>query len=246
MNEYATTRRAVCRNAANRAMSGAASIIWKPCRSIGAISSRARQRSRRPRRSVPSRPRVKPMWRSSARARPGLRRRARSRRPDGVFALIEASDRVGGRWFTDNPDLRRAVRRGAQLGAHSPTSTGGEARGADRGSIFIRRRRARNSGSAGATRARARWRISCRAGEANRAIQEAARGKVMSPACRRCQRSGRVRPAWNSCSGRFLCQKSDEVSAVDFARSLERDVDAFCRQGLAHCWRSLAPICRCS
>jgi len=43
---------------------------------------------------------------------------------------------------------------------------------------------------------------------------------------------GEWRPAVEFVLGPFGCGKNlDEVSAVDFARSLERDVDAFCRQG---------------
>src|SRR4030095_15033783 len=68
---------------------------------------------------------------------------------------------------------------------------------------------------------------------ANRAIQEAARGKV-DVACMQAlpKDLGDWRAAVEFVLGPFGCAKNlDEVSAVDFARALERDTDAFCRQG---------------
>ena len=68
---------------------------------------------------------------------------------------------------------------------------------------------------------------------ANRAIQDAARGKA-DVACMQAlpKDLGDWRPAVEFVLGPFGCGKNlDEISAVDFARSLERDADAFCRQG---------------
>ncbi len=68
---------------------------------------------------------------------------------------------------------------------------------------------------------------------ANRAIQDAARGKV-DVACAKAlpKDLGDWRPAVEFALGPYGCGKSlDDVSAMDFAHSLERDVDAFCRQG---------------
>jgi monoamine oxidase len=67
----------------------------------------------------------------------------------------------------------------------------------------------------------------------NRAIQEAARGKTDVPCAKALPKDlGDWRPSVEFVLGPFGCGKElDEISAVDFARSLERDVDAFCRQG---------------
>jgi monoamine oxidase len=68
---------------------------------------------------------------------------------------------------------------------------------------------------------------------ANRAIREAARGKT-DVACGKAlpKDLGDWRPSVEFALGPFGCGKRlDEISAVDFAHALERDVDAFCRQG---------------
>jgi monoamine oxidase len=68
---------------------------------------------------------------------------------------------------------------------------------------------------------------------ANRAIAEAARGKVdVSCASALPKDLGDWRGSVEFFLGPFGCAKGlDEVSAYDFAKSAERDVDAFCRQG---------------
>ena len=68
---------------------------------------------------------------------------------------------------------------------------------------------------------------------ANRAIQDAARGKADVSCMQALPKDlGEWRPAVEFFLGPFGCGKNlDEISAVDFARSVERDVDAYCRQG---------------
>src|SRR6185295_7901284 len=68
---------------------------------------------------------------------------------------------------------------------------------------------------------------------ANRAIQDAARGKTDINCMQALPKDlGEWRPAVEFVLGPFGCGKNlDEVSAVDFARSVERDIDAYCRQG---------------
>jgi monoamine oxidase len=69
---------------------------------------------------------------------------------------------------------------------------------------------------------------------ANRAIQEASRGKTDVNCMTALPKDlGEWRPAVEFVLGPFGCGKNlDEISAVDFARSVERDVDSYCRQGL--------------
>src|SRR5436305_13812949 len=68
---------------------------------------------------------------------------------------------------------------------------------------------------------------------ANRAIQDAARGKADVSCMQALPKDlGEWRPAVEFVLGPFGCGKNlDEMSAMDFARALERDVDAYCRQG---------------
>ena len=180
---------------------------------------------------------------ASGERRCGDHRRRRSRHRGGAQgrggrpALRRWSRRataIGGRCVTDTDDVRRAVRSRRALDAHAGHQSGGEARRAAPASRSIRRRPARGCASAGAMRAKARWRISSpRIVRANRAIADAARARPTSPARRRCRRTSATggRPS-SSCSGRSAAARiSTEISAVDFARSAERDVDAFCRQG---------------
>ena len=84
---------------------------------------------------------------------------------------------------------------------------------------------------------------------ANRAIQDAARGKTDISCAQALPKDlGDWRPAVEFVLGPFGCGKNlDDISAMDFARSLERDIDAFCRQGLGALVAKLAEgICRCS
>ena len=77
---------------------------------------------------------------------------------------------------------------------------------------------------------------------ASRAIQEAARGKADVPCMQALPKDlGDWRPAVEFVLGPFGCGKGlDEISAMDFARALERDVDAYCRQGFGALLAKLA------
>src|SRR5205085_4478738 len=68
---------------------------------------------------------------------------------------------------------------------------------------------------------------------ANRAIQDAARGKADVSCMQALPKDlGDWRPTVEFVLGPFTCGKTlDEISAVDFSRALERDTDAYCRQG---------------
>ena len=76
----------------------------------------------------------------------------------------------------------------------------------------------------------------------NRAIEDAARGKVdMSCAQAMPKDLGDWQPSVEFFLGPFGCGKDlREISAMDFARSAERDVDAFCRQGFGALLAKLA------
>jgi len=149
------------------------------------------------------------------------------------FALIEASDRVGGRCVTDTrifgvpfdrgahwvhmPDINPVAKLAARTGLDLYPAPPGQ-------KLRVGRRNAREGEMEDYLAALVK---------ANRAIQEAARGKV-DVACLQAlpKDLGEWRPAVEFVLGPFGCAKNlDEISAVDFARSLERDVDAFCRQG---------------
>jgi len=149
------------------------------------------------------------------------------------FALIEASDRIGGRCVTDTrifgvpfdrgarwlhmPDINPVAKLAARTGLDLYPAPPGQ-------KLRVGRRNAREGEMEDYLAALVK---------ANRAIQEAARGKV-DVACMQAlpKDLGEWRPAVEFVLGPFGCAKNlDEISAVDFARSLERDVDAFCRQG---------------
>ena len=149
------------------------------------------------------------------------------------FALIEASDHAGGRCVTDNRTFGVPFDRGAHW-LHMPDinpvaklsgRTGLDLYPAPPGQkLRIGRRNAREGEMEDYLAAMVR---------ANRAIQDAARGKV-DVACMQALPKDLAdwRAAVEFVLGPFGCAKNlDEVSAVDFARSLERDTDAFCRQG---------------
>jgi monoamine oxidase len=149
------------------------------------------------------------------------------------FALIEASDHAGGRCVTDNatfgvpfdrgahwvhmPDINPVARLGSRSGLEIYPAPPGQ-------KLRIGKRNAREGEMEDylATLVRA-----------NRAIQEAARGKADVSCMQALPKDlGDWRPAVEFALGPFACSKGlEEVSAMDFARSLERDVDAFCRQG---------------
>jgi monoamine oxidase len=149
------------------------------------------------------------------------------------FALIEASDKVGGRCITESGTFGVPFDRGAhwiRMPDINPVAklaqrTGLEIYPAPPGQKLRTGKRYAREGEMEeylATIVRA-----------NRAIQEAARGKV-DVACGKAlpKDLGDWRPAVEFVLGPYGCAKAlDEISAVDFARAAERDVDAFCRQG---------------
>jgi monoamine oxidase len=149
------------------------------------------------------------------------------------FALIEASDRVGGRCVTDTrifgapfdrgahwvhmPDINPVAKLGSRTGLDLYPAPPGQ-------KLRVGRRNAREGEMEDYLAALVK---------ANRAISDAARGKVDVPCLQALPKDlGEWRPAVEFVLGPFACAKNlDKVSAVDFSRSLERDVDAFCRQG---------------
>lgn len=150
------------------------------------------------------------------------------------FALIEATDHVGGRCITDSRIFGVPFDRGAHW-IHMPDlnpvarlapTTGLEVYPAPQGQrLRIGRRDARDLELEDFFAAIVR---------ANRAIGEAARGKTDIPCAQALPKDiGEWRASIEFFLGPFGCAKNlDEISAVDFARSAERDIDAFCRQGL--------------
>jgi len=150
------------------------------------------------------------------------------------FALIEAADRIGGRCITDTATFGVPFDRGAHW-IHMPdinpvaklaSQTGLDIYPAPPGQkMRILRRYAREGEMEDFLAAQVR---------ANRAIAEAARGKTdMSCAEALPKDLGDWRATIEFVLGPFGCGKDlSAISAMDFARSAERDVDAFCRQGL--------------
>jgi len=149
------------------------------------------------------------------------------------FALIEASDHVGGRCVTDTrifgvpfdrgahwvhlPDLNPVARLAGRAGIEIYPAPPGQ-------KLRIGKRNARESEMEDylATLVRA-----------SRAIQDAARGKADVSCMQALPKDlGDWRPAVEFVLGPYAYGKNlDELSAMDFARALERDVDAYCRQG---------------
>ena len=158
------------------------------------------------------------------------------------FALIEASDRIGGRCITETQTFGVPFDRGAHW-IHMPDinpvaklaqRTGLDIYPAPPGQkLRIGRRNAREGEMEEYLSTIVR---------ANRAIQEASRGKVDIACIKALPKDlGDWRPAVEFVLGPFGCAKTlDEISAVDFARALERDVDAFCRQGFGALLAKLA------
>lgn len=147
--------------------------------------------------------------------------------------VLEAAGRVGGRCFTDMgifgvpydlgahwihmPDLNPVVKLAPRASVEIYPAPSGQ-------KVRIGRRFAREGEMedflAGVVQAR-------------RGIEDAARGKAdMSCAQAMPKTLGDWRPTIDFYLGPFGCGKEmPEISSVDFAKSLERDVDAFCRQG---------------
>jgi monoamine oxidase len=151
------------------------------------------------------------------------------------FALIEASDRIGGRCFTETRSFGVPYDRGAHwlhmpdlnpLARLTPRGSGLDVYAAPPGQkLRIARRNAREGEMEDYLAAIVR---------ANRAIQDAARGKSDVSCGQALPKDlGDWRASVEFALGPFGCGKNlDDVSALDFARSVERDIDAFCRQGL--------------
>ncbi|MBO0758682.1 MAG: FAD-dependent oxidoreductase, partial [Bradyrhizobiaceae bacterium] len=158
------------------------------------------------------------------------------------FVIVEAVDRVGGRCLTDTeifgvpydlgahwihmPDLNPVSKLAASTGLNVYSAPPGER-------VRIGRRYARPGEMEDFLSALVR---------SNRAISEQARGKVDVPCA---QALPKDLLDWRSTVGFVLgpfgCGKDlTEVSAVDFAKSVERDVDAFCRQGFGALIANLA------
>ncbi len=147
--------------------------------------------------------------------------------------VIEATDRIGGRCVTDTAIFGVPFDLGAHW-IHTPDlnpvaklapSTGLDIYVAPQGQrLRIGRRNAREGELEDflATTVRA-----------NRAIAEAARGRADVSCAQALPKDlGEWRPAIEFALGPFVCGKNlDAVSAMDLAKSAERDVAAFCRQG---------------
>jgi monoamine oxidase len=150
------------------------------------------------------------------------------------YALLEASDRIGGRCVTDVKTFGVPFDRGAHW-IHMPDinplaklapKAGVDIYPAPPGQrLRIGRRNAREGEMEDYLAALVR---------ANRAIADAARGKTdVSCASVLPKDLGEWRATIEFFLGPFGCAKGlDEVSAYDISRSAEREVDAFCRQGL--------------
>ncbi len=148
--------------------------------------------------------------------------------------VIEAADRVGGRCATDTRAFGVPFDRGAHWirtrdinpVAKLATGTGLDVYPAPPGQrLRIGRRFAREGEMEDFLAALVR---------ASRAIGEAARGKA-DVACAQVlpKDLGDLRPAVEFALGPFAASKDlNEISAYDFAKAIERDNDAFCRQGL--------------
>jgi len=156
--------------------------------------------------------------------------------------VIEASDRVGGRCITDTrlfgipfdlgahwihePDINPLVKLSRATGLDVYPAPPGQ-------KIRIGRRYARESELEDFLSVLVR---------ANRAIGDAARGKVDISCAQALPKDlGDWRSTVEFVLGPFSCAKDlSEVSAVDFSKSLERDKNAFCRQGFGTLLAKLA------
>jgi len=160
------------------------------------------------------------------------------------FVLIEASDHVGGRCVTESRTFGVPYDRGAHW-VHMPdinpvaklsSRTGLEVYAAPPGQkLRMVKRNAREGEMEDYLAAIVK---------ANRAIQDAARGKADVSCAQVLPKDlGDWRAAVEFVLGPFGCGKNlEDVSAMDFARSLERDVDAFCRQGFGALLAKLADM----
>jgi monoamine oxidase len=157
------------------------------------------------------------------------------------FLLIEAADHIGGRCITDTRAFNVAFDRGAHW-IHSPdfnpvtkltTRRGLEVYPAPASQkVRIGRRYAREGELEDFLALRVR---------ANRGIVDPARKGDVACAQALPNDLGDWRPAVEFVLGPFGCGKDlTQVSAVDFAKSAERNTDAFCRQGFGTLMASFA------
>lgn len=147
--------------------------------------------------------------------------------------VLEASSRIGGRCVTETQTFGIPFDRGAHW-IHMPDlnpvaklapSTGLDIYHAPQGQkLRIGRRNAREGELED---------FLANIVRANRAISDAARGKSDISCAQALPKDlGDWRPSIDFVLGPFGCAKNlDDVSATDLAKSAERDVDAFCRQG---------------
>jgi monoamine oxidase len=157
-------------------------------------------------------------------------------------AIVEATDHVGGRCVTDRTTFGVPFDRGAHW-IHMPDinpvaklarGTGLEVYPAPSGQkLRVGRRSARE----GELEDYLSWSV-----RTSRAISEAGRGaRDVSAAQALPKDLVDWRPTIEFVLGPFGCGKDlDQVSAADFGRSAERDVDSFCRQGLGTLLAKLA------
>jgi monoamine oxidase len=149
------------------------------------------------------------------------------------FTLVEATDRVGGRCHTDTKSFGIPFDRGAHwirapeinpLMKLAPR-TGLDIYRAPSGQrVRIGKRNARESELEDYLAALVR---------SHRAIDEAARGRVDVSCAQALPKDlGDWRPSIEFALGPFSSGKDlDQISALDFSRSVERDLGAFCREG---------------
>jgi monoamine oxidase len=158
------------------------------------------------------------------------------------FVLIEASDHVGGRCVTESrtfgvpydrgahwvhmPDINPVAKLGSRAGLEVYAAPPGQ-------KLRMVKRNAREGEMEDYLAATVK---------ANRAIQDAARGKADVSCAQALPKDlGDWRAAVEFVLGPFGCGKNlEDISAMDFARSLERDVDSFCRQGFGTLLAKLA------
>ena len=150
------------------------------------------------------------------------------------FVVIEAADHIGGRCVTDTRSFGVPFDRGAHW-IHTPDFNPlMKLIGLGAALKSIRRRRARGCASAGATHGKASSRIFWRCKCAPIAASSRPRARAISPARRRSRTTSATGGRRsNSCSVLSAAPKtSAQVSTADYAKSAERNTDAFCRQGL--------------
>jgi monoamine oxidase len=158
------------------------------------------------------------------------------------FALIEAGDHVGGRCVTDTATFGLAYDRGAHW-IHMP-DINPVAKLAPRAGLDIypappgqRLRIGQRNGREGEMED-----FFAALVRATHAISEAARGRTDISCAQALPKDlGDWRPSIEFVLGPFGCAKNlEDISAMDFAKSAERDRDAFCRQGFGTALATLA------